>query len=108
MALSSISQRPTYVVDERGRRVVDEAKPFPALPDQKTIGMMLALGGFRMVTALPTNESGPVAVAPAVVFGSALAYLADVDGNLVGEHGAQFIHRMVSARWVENTRRLGG
>lgn len=106
--LSTVSGRNTLVLDERGRRVVDEAKPFPALPNQGSIGLALAFGGFRLVTALPTNDSGPVQVSPPVVFGNALAYLGDIDGNFVGEHGAQFIHRMVSARWVENTRRLGG
>lgn len=108
MALSTVSLRNTLVVDERGRRVVDEAKPFPAVPDQKTVGIQSGWGRQRIVTALPTNEAGPVMAMPAVVFADALGYLTDIDGNFVGEHSAGFIHRLVYARWVEDTRRLGG
>lgn len=100
---TTISLRPTLTVDELAGRVAEPVvdRTYPGDPG--------TFGQFRMVTCLPTNGSGPVMVAEPVVLGDLLSYLGDpTDGSFVGEHGPQFIHRMVMARWVQNTRRLGG
>lgn len=98
----SITARPTLTVDQNAVRVIGVEKPNPSYP-----GLPGPFGRQRIVTCLPTNGDGPVQVVPAVVFADATAYLVDIDGNFVGSEPL-FIHRLVSARWVEDTRRLGG
>jgi hypothetical protein len=110
---SVISARPTLVVDgQYGRRVVDN-KAEGASTDptviQGSIGTPSSfLGRHRLVTALPTNQAGPVCLKSAIVFCDFSAYLVDKDNNFIGEGNAIWVPRMVSARWVEDTRRLGG
>ena len=98
----SITARPTLTVDERAGRVVDQVTPNP-----NYVGVPALWGRFRIVTCLPTNGDGPVQVLPAVAFADATAYLVDPDGNFVGSNSF-FAHRLVAARWTEDTRRLGG
>ena len=99
----SISARPTITVDAFAARLIDNVKPNPNYP-----GAPANFGRVRIVTALPTNNDGPVRLLSAVAFGDPLAYLVDPSGNFVGSNSALYIHRMVTARWVEDTRRLGG
>jgi hypothetical protein len=65
-------------------------------------------GRARIVTALPTNGDGPVLIDSAVALASPNSYVVDPDGNFVGVSSAFYIHRLLTARWVEDTRRLGG
>lgn len=103
---STVTARPTLIVDERAGRVRE-----PVLPNGTYPGTPFGFGLMRMVTCLPTNGDGPVMVAEPLVVGDATSrgYLVDpTDGSFVGEHGPQFIHRLLTARWVESTRRLAG
>jgi hypothetical protein len=99
---STISSRPTLTVDEQAGRVAEPVtnRTFPGMPG--------TFGYFRIVTCLPTNGVGPVMVGEPLVLGDGQSYLGDPFGSFVGEHGPQYIHRLLSARWTENTRRLGG
>lgn len=71
------------------------------------IGVTGPFGRERIVTALPLNKAGgSVQLGPAVaVHDAGLAFLADPDGNLIGEPPV-FVHRMLHARWTADTRRL--
>lgn len=64
----------------------------------------------RVVTAMPTNGSGPVLIDGAVLLADPApgSYLVDIEGNFVGITNAFYVHRLLTARWVEDTRRLGG
>jgi hypothetical protein len=99
----TVSARPTLTVDERAGRVIEPVAPNGTYP-----GMPLAFGLMRMATCLPTNGAGPVMVVEPLVLGDGQSYLGDPSGTFVGEHGPEYIHRLLSARWTENTRRLGG
>ena len=103
---STVSARPTLTVDENAGRVATSRsagvdRTYPGLPEG-------SFNAMRMVTCLPTNGDGPVKVTDALVLGDGRSYLGDPFGMFVGEHGPQFIHRLLTARWTENTRRLGG
>jgi hypothetical protein len=100
---STVSLRPTLTVDERAGRVAEPVGSVRTFP-----GMSGTFGYFRLVTCLPTNGAGPVLVMQPLALGDGQSYLGDIDGNFVGEHGPQYIHRLLTARWTENTRRLGG
>jgi hypothetical protein len=104
------SARPEILVSPDPDRVVD-AQPRSAAIDpaqmRATVGRTAPFAR-RMLTALPTNSDGPAQISPPVVLGSPLSYLVDPEGNFVGERGAGFAHRLLTARWVEDTRRLGG
>lgn len=100
---STVSLRPTLTVDPNAGRVAEPvtARTYPGMPG--------TFGQIRMVTALPTNGDGPVMVREPLVLGDLLSYLGDpTDGSFVGEHGPLYIQRLLTARWTENTRRLGG
>ena len=59
------------------------------------------------MSALPL-DGGPVALAtPTMLQDSAGVAIADPQGNVIGEPGV-IVHRMLSARWTEDTRRLAG
>lgn len=98
---ATYSERPQLLVDDHGRRITD----FTDVTDR--VGIPGPFGRERVVAALPTNKtSGPVLLEPArVVCDSALCYLGDPDGNLLGEP-AVWVHRMAYARWVGDTRHL--
>lgn len=100
-ALRTLSARPQLVVDDHARRITDSTAV------TVRVGIPGPFGRERVVAALPTNKtSGPVLLEPArVVCDSALCYLGDADGNMLGEP-AVWVHRMAYARWVGDTRRL--
>lgn len=98
---STITARPTLTVDARAGRVVEPASAsYPGTPNP--------FGRARVVTALPTNGDGPVLIDLPVVLTDPSAYVVDVGGNFVGFSSAFYIHRLLTARWTEDTRRLGG
>lgn len=65
------------------------------------------LGRERCVFALPTNGSGPVLLAPLTAAQGSGALVADPSGNVVGASDAVWVHRILYARFTEDTRRLG-
>lgn len=100
-ALRGLSSRPYVVVDERGRSVGEGAST------SSRIGLDGPLGRERCLYALPLNGSGPVQWWPHVVIrDQGSVQLADSSGNVIGE-GAVWISRLLTARWVEDSRRLG-
>lgn len=97
--LRHTSLRPAVVVDPAAFGVAD--------PNQFRVGRDAPLGRERVLFALPL-EPGPALVSPPTVLrdpGS--AYVADPDGSLIGVP-AVWVGRMLTARWVEDTRRLAG
>jgi hypothetical protein len=99
--LRTLSARPEIVVDNNGLRLVDPVS-------SSTVGAPRPLGRQRIVTAIPTNETetGPVQISAAqALHDNQLFYLADPDGNLIGQP-AIWVHRLLSARWTQDTRRL--
>lgn len=99
--LRNLSERPELLVDHQGNRLIDPT-------DRSQVGFRNPLGNERLVKALPLNESetGPIQAVPhEALHDNNGYYLADPDGNLVGFQGA-WIHRIVYARWTEDTRRL--
>jgi hypothetical protein len=94
-ALRNSSPRPELLVD--GGRVGNTTD---------SIGQPGPFGRARVVSALPLADGPRQLVAPLVVHDGGLGYLADPQGNLLGAPGV-WVSRMVSARWVSNTRRLG-
>ena len=98
-ALRALSRRPELLVDQRNN--------FIQAPATSTyVGMGGPLGRQRLVTALPL-EGGPRQLEPAeVVHDADLAYLADPNGSLIGFPAVR-VSRLLEARWVLDTRRLG-
>jgi hypothetical protein len=99
--LRTLSARPEIVVDNQGFRLTDPT-------DNSQVGIPGPFGRQRIVTALPLNDSetGPVQLAAAVALHDAQSfYLGDPNGNLIG-WPALWVHRMLSARWTQDTRRL--
>ena len=97
-SLRNLSARPTLLVDSFAFKVADA--------DGNLIGIAGPLGRQRLVSALPLAD-GPVTLEPAeVVHDADLAYLADPDGTLIGVPGVR-VARLLDARWVLDTRRLG-
>jgi hypothetical protein len=100
--LRNLSSRPEILVDNQGFRLVDAAS--------SRIGTPGPLGRQRIVTAITLNEAetGPVQLVPSTVtHDNELFYLADPAGNLIGDPGV-WVHRMLYARWVQDTRRVSG
>jgi hypothetical protein len=99
--LRNLSERPQLVVSDLPTRVGDRT-------DATDVGIGGPFGRHRLVTALPLNKAGgPLQLVPArVIHDSALCYLGDPDGNLVGDRSALWVHRMVTAKVTRNTRRL--
>lgn len=82
--------------------------PIGDVTSQSTVGVPNPLGNERLVKAIPLNEAqtGPVQIAPYETLRDNAGYsIADPDGNLIGFPGI-WVHRMVYARWTEDTRRL--
>jgi hypothetical protein len=57
------------------------------------------------MSALPLDPGPALLSPPTVVRDPGSAYLADPDGALIGE-AAVWVGRMLTARWVEDTRRF--
>jgi hypothetical protein len=99
--LRTLSARPEIVVDNQGFRLIEPVS-------SSTVGVPGPFGRQRIVTAIPTNETetGPVQISAAqTLHDNQVFYLADPDGNLIGEP-AIWVHRMLHARWTQDTRRL--
>lgn len=93
------SARPAVVVDPAAFGIVDPAST-------TVVGRPGPFGRQRIVPVLPF-ESGPALLAPpTVIRDPGAAYLADPDGALIGV-AAVWVNRMLTARWTEDTRRLG-
>ena len=90
-----ISPRPGVLVDWNNAKIVDPAT-------QTVVGVQGPFGRERVLPVLPM--AGSSIPAQVVVDNSGFA-LGDPDGALVGEP-ALWVPRMLTARWVENTRRF--
>lgn len=93
------SLRPSVVVDPAAFGVVD--------PTNQFIGRPGPLGRERCLFALPLDPGPALLSPPTVVHDNGPAYLADPTGALIGTP-ATWVSRMLTARWVEDTRRLAG
>jgi hypothetical protein len=96
-ALRNLSPRPTFLRDQDTHQVVDPVPNF--------IGVPGPLGRHRIVSTLPMAPT--LLKPPAVVKDQNGSYLADPSGALIG-FPKVIVHRMLSARWTEDTRRLAG
>jgi hypothetical protein len=96
--LRNLSPRPELVVDNHARRVGDAST---------RVGLGGPFGRERIVTALPLNKAGGarLIVAPVILHDAGLGFLGDADGNVIGEPPV-WVHRMATARWTADTRRL--
>jgi hypothetical protein len=98
--LRQLSSRPELLRDQDSHQIMEQTS-------ETLVGWAGPLGRERIVSALPLG-GGPVAIkAPTMVHDSNGASLADPDGNVIGEAGI-IVHRMLSGRWTEDTRRLAG
>jgi hypothetical protein len=98
--LRQLSNRPELLRDEDSAHIIEQAS-------ETLVGTAGSLSRDKVVSALPLH-GGPITVlAPIVLHDEDLAYLADPSGNLIGVPGI-VVHRMLSARWTEDTRRLSG
>ena len=96
-----LSARPEILVDEQGRSLVDPTLPY-------RVGIPGPWGRERVVTAIPTNEAetGPALVdRGTVLVDSAGRAVVDPGGDRLGVPPL-WVHRMLWARWVQDTRRL--
>lgn len=92
------SLRPLVTADSWGFGVRDPATG-------TIVGRAGPLGRERVVSALRLND-GPQQILPDKVLVDPWGFLlADPDGNVVGRPGV-IINRILSARWVHDTRRL--
>lgn len=97
--LRHTSLRPAVVVDPAAFGVVD--------PNRTFVGRPAPLGRERVVFALPLDPGPALLQPPTVLRDDGPAFLADPQGNLIGEP-ATWVSRMLTARWTEDTRRLAG
>jgi hypothetical protein len=96
-ALRQLSARPTLLPDQDSHAVADAVPNF--------IGTPGPLGRNRIVSTLPMAPT--LLVPPSVVKDQNGSYLADPSGALIG-FPKVIVHRMLQARWTEDTRRLAG
>jgi hypothetical protein len=99
--LRTLSARPEILIDNNGFPLIDPV-------DKSRVGMPGPLGRHRIVSAIPSNESeaGPLLLsADVALHDNQLFYLADPQGNLIGTP-AIWVHRLLHARWTQDTRRL--
>jgi hypothetical protein len=92
------SPRPTVTVDPAAYGVVDPTGGFVGLPGP--------FGRERVMSALPLDPGPALLSPPTVIHDGGSSFLADPDDNLIGEP-AVWVSRMLTARWTEDTRRLG-
>jgi hypothetical protein len=91
------SPRPSVVVDPAAFGVVDPTGGFVGEPGP--------FGRERVMSALPLDPGPALLSPPTVVHDAGSSYLADPDGALIGDP-AVWVERMLTARWVEDTRRF--
>lgn len=91
------SHRPTVLVDQRAWPTID--------PERQRIGRRGPFGRERIVSCLPFGEGPKQLVIPALLSDAQGRYVVDSDGAQVGRPGV-WVSRMLSARWVSDTRRL--
>jgi len=95
--LRTPSERPTLFTNERGGRLG---------PNGTQVGLAGTLTRNRVIAVLPLN-GGPSLLDPALVLHDAgMSYLADPQGNLIGEHNATRVSRILPATVTLDTRRL--
>lgn len=92
------SPSPTVTVDPAAFGVVDTTGGIVGRPGP--------FGRERVMSALPLDPGPALLSPPTVVRDPGSAYLADPDGALIGV-AAVWVNRMLTARWTEDTRRLG-
>jgi hypothetical protein len=98
--MRGLTDRPSLLVDERGRSIVDPNAAQVGPPDQGPISYG------HMVTALPLKD-GPRLIQPArVMSDSDGTFLADPNGNIVGDVTPIWLSRIVMAVRTPNTRRI--
>ena len=93
------SARPGLVVDPAARAVVDAGTTY--------VGRPAPFGRERVVFALPLDPGPALLQAPTFVHGPGPSSVADANEVIVGRP-AVWVSRMLTARWVEDTRRLSG
>lgn len=93
------SDRPAVVVDPAAFGVLDPSST-------SIVGRPGPFGRERVMFALPLDPGPSLLSPPTVVHDAGSAYLADPDGSLIGVE-AVWVDRMLTARWTEDTRRLG-
>lgn len=86
--------------------MVDPAAFGIADPTGGIVGRPGPFGRERVMSALPLDPGPALLSPPTVVHDPGSAYLADPDDNLIGEP-AVWVSRMLTARFTEDTRRLG-
>jgi hypothetical protein len=97
--LRPLTPRPELVVGDDSARV--------QAPDGTQLATSGPLGRERCIFAIPLNGSGPVQLGKLTALRGDGAYLADPGGNVIGEPTDVWCHRILYARWTEDTRRLG-
>ena len=97
MFLRHPSDRPSVVVDPAAFGV--------GIPPGNVVGRPGPFGRERVMSALPLDPGPTLLSPPTVVHDAGSAFLADADGNLIGDP-AVWVQRMLTARWVEDTRRF--
>jgi hypothetical protein len=98
--LRPLTPRPELVVGDDNSRVQS--------PDTTNVGRAGPVARERCIFAIPLNGSGPVQLARITAISGGGAYLADPLGNVIGEPKGVWCHRILYARWTEDTRRLAG
>ena len=97
MFLRHPSDRPSVVVDPAAFGV--------GIPPGTVVGRPGPYGRERVMSALPLDPGPTLLSPPPVVHDAGSAFLADPDGALIGDP-AVWVQRMLTARWVEDTRRF--
>lgn len=96
--LRDVSARPELVVGAPNQPRLEAL-------DKSQIGIPGPVWRERVLYALPLNASGPVQIANVSAVQGDSALVADPDGNVIAPpNGAVYVHRMLYARWTENTR----
>ena len=98
MFLRHPSDRPSVVVDPAAFGVLDP-------PSGTLVGRPGPFGRERVMSALPLDPGPCLLSPPTVVHDAGSSYLADPDGNLIGDP-ALWVNRMLTGRWTEDTRRF--
>jgi hypothetical protein len=92
------SDRPSVIVDPAAFGV-------GIAPPPSIVGRPGPFGRERVMSALPLDPGPALLSPPTLVRDAGAAFLADADGNVIGEP-AVWVGRMLTARWTEDTRRF--